>query len=254
VPLQRPGFRPQDAYEVSFVYLHAAGALQKRGLFELALPRFDVPVGLLEWELFLPERYATKIVGGNVLAAELAALAAVAPTAVDAVALLTSEVAEGMLIGRVTDAAGAPLPGATILLEGAAGRRTAVADRSGTFAMPDVPAGPVTVTAQLQGFASVRRAFVYDRRPRRLDFSLPVGALSETVTVTSEAPVVVLEEMRQGQVGAQQATASVLNLQRRVAGVLPVRIDVPRAGMLHRFVRPLVIDEETTVSFEYKRR
>jgi hypothetical protein len=60
--------------------------------------------------------------------------------------------------------------------------------------------------------------------------------------------------MRQGQVGAQQATASVLNLQRRVAGVLPVRIDVPRAGMLHRFVRPLVIDEETTVSFEYKRR
>jgi len=44
----------------------------------------------------------------------------------------------------------------------------------------------------------------------------------------------------------------VINLQRRVAGVLPVRIDVPRTGTLHRFVRPLVMDEETTVTFRYK--
>jgi hypothetical protein len=44
----------------------------------------------------------------------------------------------------------------------------------------------------------------------------------------------------------------VLNLQRRVAGVLPVRIDVPRTGTLHRFVRPLVFEEETSVTFRYK--
>jgi hypothetical protein len=36
--------------------------------------------------------------------------------------------------------------------------------------------------------------------------------------------------------------------------VLPVRIDVPRAGTSHRFLKPLVIDEETVVSFRYKRR
>lgn len=47
---------------------------------------------------------------------------------------------------------------------------------------------------------------------------------------------------------------NVLNLQRRVAGVLPVRVDVPRAGKSYRFVRPLVLEEETKISFQYKTR
>jgi len=38
----------------------------------------------------------------------------------------------------------------------------------------------------------------------------------------------------------------------RVAGVLPIRVDVPRAGNSYRFLRPLVIDEETKVSFSYR--
>ena len=44
------------------------------------------------------------------------------------------------------------------------------------------------------------------------------------------------------------------SLQKRAAGVLPVRLDVPRAGQSHTFVRPLVMDEETRVSFRYKLR
>jgi hypothetical protein len=31
-------------------------------------------------------------------------------------------------------------------------------------------------------------------------------------------------------------------------------MDVPRAGTSHRFLRPLVIDEETVVRFRYRRR
>ena len=52
----------------------------------------------------------------------------------------------------------------------------------------------------------------------------------------------------------QQASANVLNLQKRVAGVLPVAIDVPRAGTSFAFVRPLVMNEETKVTFSYKSR
>jgi hypothetical protein len=37
-----------------------------------------------------------------------------------------------------------------------------------------------------------------------------------------------------------------------VAGVLPVAIEVPRAGTSFQFVRPLVLDEETKVTFIYK--
>ena len=47
-------------------------------------------------------------------------------------------------------------------------------------------------------------------------------------------------------------SANVTNLQRRVAGILPVRIDVPKSGRSYRFVRTLVLDEETRISFNYK--
>ena len=47
-------------------------------------------------------------------------------------------------------------------------------------------------------------------------------------------------------------SANVVELQKRVAGVLPVRVDVPRAGSSYKFVRPLVLDEETKVTFSYK--
>jgi len=50
------------------------------------------------------------------------------------------------------------------------------------------------------------------------------------------------------------ASANVMNLQKRVAGVIPVPIDVPRAGTSFSFVRPLVLDEETRVTFTYKSR
>jgi hypothetical protein len=38
----------------------------------------------------------------------------------------------------------------------------------------------------------------------------------------------------------------------RVAGVSPIAVDVPRTGTSYRFVRPLVIDEETKVTFTYR--
>ena len=39
-----------------------------------------------------------------------------------------------------------------------------------------------------------------------------------------------------------------------VAGVLPVEVEVPHTGTSHRFIRPLVLDDETTVSFRYRAR
>jgi hypothetical protein len=48
------------------------------------------------------------------------------------------------------------------------------------------------------------------------------------------------------------ASSNVINLQQRISGVLPVRVDVPRAGNSYNFVRPLVLDEETKVTFTYK--
>jgi len=53
---------------------------------------------------------------------------------------------------------------------------------------------------------------------------------------------------------AAPPSQTVIDLQKRAAGVLPIRVDVPRAGTSHRFVKPLVVDQEATVTFRYKRR
>ena len=61
-------------------------------------------------------------------------------------------------------------------------------------------------------------------------------------------------KMPPGASNQNTASANVMNLQRRVAGVLPVAIDVPHAGTSFSFVRPLVLDEETKVTFSYRSR
>src|SRR6266567_153216 len=86
------------------------------------------------------------------------------------------------------------------------------------------------------------------------------GSASETVEVTAATPALngrdysELEAPRKNAPQQQAASANVMNLQRRIAGVLPVAIDVPHAGTSFSFVRPLVLDEETKVTFSYKSR
>ena len=277
VPLLRSGLRTDAPYSVSFVYLHAGQAFGKRGESQMLLPKLDLPVSVLEWEVFLPDRYSTKPIAGNVLPAALVPAAyaqtgygtgsgsGMGPgtgggTGGGSYMAFLSNARAGQIIGRVTDPLGGGLPGVTItLIESGRAQRTAVTDANGTYVIDDVPNGTITVTSALTGFRSAQRTFPFDGRPRRLDFEMAVGALSETVTVTAAVPYLdqrdaAAERAERKSLDAVQQSPSqnVLNLQRRVAGVLPVRIDVPRTGTLHRFVRPLVLEEETTVTFRYK--
>ena len=73
------------------------------------------------------------------------------------------------------------------------------------------------------------------------------------MTVTGRSPAVDTRA-REEQKAAEPPSQNVINLQRRAAGVLPVRVDVPRAGVSHQFVKPLVVDQETVVSLRYRRR
>jgi hypothetical protein len=282
VPLLRPGFRPDGPYSVSFVYLHTAPPFAKKGDMQMLLPKMDMPVNVVEWELFVPDRYRIDRFGGNVMKAEVVEpfAAESSATRVDSVYPAVLAAGPGQIVGRVTDAAGAVVPGTSVLVEAGGRRESATTDANGVFVLNSVPSGPVNVTAQMQGFRRVRRTLVFDQRPRQVDFILEVAALTETVTVTAEAPFIDMRSSErsmtasgsgmgaaQGSGGGVQSqtqanrsqmgqapSMNVQNLQRKAAGVLPVRIDVPRAGTSHRFVKPLVIDEDTVVSFRYRRR
>jgi hypothetical protein len=189
--------------------------------------------------------------------------------AVSAVNQIT--LSSGQLAGRVVDQSGGVIPGVTITVTGSGRSRTAVTNADGIYVVDNVPSGPIRVTGQIQGFKTTQRPLVFDQRPRQVDFTMEVGAVEETVSVSADAPLIDsrstesgvtfragAEVTRQRQVNqndtATAPSANVQNLQRRAVGVLPVRIDVPRTGTSHQFVKPLVVDEELTVSFRYKTR
>lgn len=151
-----------------------------------------------------------------------------------------------------------------------------VADSSGQWVVSGLRSSKVRVTADAPGFQRSEQNFTYNaNKPARISSSLRVGSASEILEVTGEAAPVIQTQptaqadtiqmnepdrsngpSRRSEPKQQQipASANVFNLQKRVAGVLPVRVDVPRAGSSYRFVRPLVLDEETRVTFSYKTR
>jgi hypothetical protein len=99
----------------------------------------------------------------------------------------------------------------------------------------------------LAGFRTQSHSFNFDQTSKEVDFVMSVGALEESVTVSASTPAADQAKTRDAQKAAAPSQ-NVINLQRRAAGVLPVRVDVPRAGVSHQFVKPLVVDQETVVS------
>jgi len=306
VPLLRTGFRPNGPYEVSFVFMDSGAPFAKKGGSELALPSMDVPISLLEWELFLPEQYKVKDFGGDAIAAYL--LPAPVVEAGDTVSAFSNgngyiagqnetdrfalyapgvvggPIAAGQVGGVVVDAQGAAVPGATVqvtsLVNGAT--TTTTTNSSGQWSVNGgMPTGKVKIKATAPGFKTAQfNAHIDASRPARYQMRLSVGETNTTVEVTAEAPMVETSQTQVTNTFSGNATttyagvsengrkdrdekkaeqraqnipsANVLDLQKRVAGVLPVRVDVPRAGNSYRFARALVLDEETKVTFSYK--
>jgi hypothetical protein len=220
----------------------------------------DIPIGLLEWEMFFPDAYKARVIGGNVLNREAVLVNSVAashPGAVDYTARVSAiDGTAGEITGRVTDASGAVLPGVTILVESPTATEQAVVRDDGTFKISGMPRGAVTLTASLPGFATMRQVFALDNRSRRVDIEMRVGGLEETITVHGETPKVDVSSSKRMELLDRDSAPStnIVNLQRRVSGVLPVRIDVPRSGTAHRFVKPLVVDQSASVTLRYQRR
>jgi hypothetical protein len=270
VPLLRPGFRPVDSYEVSFVVMHSGTPFAKKGGSELSLPKMDIPITVLHWEVFLPEQYKVKDFGGDALAANLlpASLEGVAGTAsvelYDAGAagdrIAPLQLLPGQLGGYIVDASGAVVTNAQVSVTqlDAGIVRSAATDYSGRWIVGNMPSGRVRVTAAMQGFRTTVREVLYNANyPTSASLALLIGSVSESIEVRGKDQEnesrQIERDLKKNQAAASgTASTNVLNLQRRVAGVLPVQVDVPRAGSSYSFVRPLVLDEETKITFTYK--
>jgi len=152
--------------------------------------------------------------------------------------------------------------GANVMVTHAAGTGHARADGAGRWLVAAVPSGRVRIRVEAPGFKTLVRDIDYDAaRPGRYNFRLDVGGVTQTVEVTAAAaPVSIAKESQQIEKQARQnaalkdveASPNVMYLQNRVVGVLPIAVNVPREGNSYRFVRPLVVDEETKVTFNYR--
>jgi hypothetical protein len=173
-----------------------------------------------------------------------------------------SSIGPGQIGGVVVDPNGAVITGATITVTN---RQTGssvstTSDGEGRWLVSGVQPGAVSVGIYSPGFKQVQQELeLYAFLPARIGTTLEVGNTSNVVTVTGDGANLntstqqTARSVNQFRVSELNLPSlNVLNLQRRVAGILPVRVDVPRSGKSYRFVRPLVLDGETRVSFQYK--
>jgi hypothetical protein len=284
VPLLRPGFRPNGSYTVSFVFMHSGTPFAKKGGADLSLPSMDIPISILNWEVFLPERYKVKDFGGDVIAANRVPeplreevtrqgqfARDIAHSSNSTLRAAPMQSPAGQMGGYVMDPSGAVVPNAQVTVTSSENgmSRSTVTDSSGHWTVMGLPSGNYKVKLDSRGFKVNESNIRYDAsQPSMYQGVLNVGAATETVEVTAESPMIEtttssvalsgrnfskIVPLAPGAVGLN-ASANVINLQKRVAGVLPVPIDVPKAGTSFSFVRPLVLDEETKVTFSYKSR
>ena len=100
----------------------------------------------------------------------------------------------GSILGVVQDQSQAVLPGVTVTATSLETNqsRTAISDDEGRYRLPLLPVGPYEVQAELTGFSTeVRRPITLTIGSEAVvNFTLGIGALTERVVVTGEAPLV----------------------------------------------------------------
>lgn len=275
VPLLRAGLDSSRAYTVSFVYLSSGSRFGKNGTYDMGLPKLDIPVNLLMWEVSLPDRLEVKQFGGNAFAAEEFPAAAqnylidgLDNNELDSNNIWSrkdlSELQSGEIGGIVADSNGAVIPNSEVTATNTQTGATlsTTSDSDGHWVISGMQPGAVRVSIAAPGFKTKQIDLQFQAsRPAKMGVTMDIAGVTETVTVTEslkdlEKESVRLEGLSQAQRGQalNKPSDNVFNLQRRVAGILPVRIEVPRSGKSYRFVRPLVLDEETRITFQYKTR
>src|SRR5688572_17800480 len=132
--------------------------------------------------------------------------------------------AQGSITGVVRDSSGGVLPGVTVdassdvLIEKT---RSAVTDSNGQYRIVDLRAGRYTVTFTLSGFSTYRRAGVTIEGAftATVNADMTVGALQETVAVTSESPIVDVQSVKR-QVTIDSDTISAIPASRSYASLM----------------------------------
>jgi Carboxypeptidase regulatory-like domain len=145
--------------------------------------------------------------------------------------LVSAQAVTGTLLGNVTDASGAAVPGATVTATETQtnSSRTAVSNEAGNYIFSSLRNGTYSVGAELQGFRKVIRQNVRVdvNTTMRVDLTLELGQVTEAVTVAAETPLLQTDRTDTGRLlESKVVTELPLGFNRNFQGLL---VTVPGA-------------------------
>jgi len=113
------------------------------------------------------------------------------------------------ILGNITDSSGAVVPGATvrILHEPTQTLRTAISNERGSYFLPLSQVGLYTVSVEVTGFKAARQTgiAVEINQRVRVDFTLQIGDVRDTITVEGAAPAVATDDASLGEIFTQRS-------------------------------------------------
>ena len=113
-----------------------------------------------------------------------------------------AQVNTASLTGLVSDPTGAAVTGANVTAKNRATNveTSATTDASGYYTFASLPVGGYTLTVEVQGFKKTVQDNVALEvgQKARIDFTLAVGAIGETSTITASAPILTTQEATTG--------------------------------------------------------
>jgi hypothetical protein len=99
----------------------------------------------------------------------------------------------GTIAGKVVDSSGAVLPGVTISVSSpeALGQFSAITDAQGVYRVTNLPPATYDIRAELASFQTIiRKETVRLNAVTEVNFTMAVGSVAETVTVSGASPIV----------------------------------------------------------------
>ena len=145
-----------------------------------------------------------------------------------------AQFATGNIYGKVVDESGAVVPGANVTITGPTiGTRTTTSGSTGDFRFLNLDPGTYKVRVGLAGFSTQERSLIVNTGTNvDVTFPLKVTTVEETVTVTSETPVVDTKKVGTGTTLTKEELSQIPNSRdpwavlRTIPGVLVDRVKI----------------------------
>lgn len=120
------------------------------------------------------------------------------------------------ILGTVSDSTGAAIPGATVTVTNVKTGvvKSTITNANGAFELPLLSVGDYAISAEMRNFKRAERTGIHldAEQKSKIDLTLEVGAVTESVTVNAAATLLTTQSPERGQViGASQVSNLPLN-------------------------------------------